>query len=82
MAQKIRRYVTGRIDQGKSVILFDDLAPNANEIKSWPGLALTEVWVSNEMPVDNNGRTDQSLRPTRHDPTPNGTIDPTAAHTR
>ena len=74
MGQKIRRIVTGHNDQGKAIIAIDDLAPNATEIKGWPGLCVTELWVTGEMPVDNNGKSDQGERPMRHDPTPNGTI--------
>ena len=74
MGQKIRRVVTGHDGGGKAVVAINDLAPNATEIKGWPGLCVTELWVTNEMPVDNGGRTDQGARPMRHDPTPKGTI--------
>ena len=74
MLQKIRRIVTGHNAAGKAVILFNDHAPNATPIKGWPGLGVTEVWVTDEMPVDNDGAKDRSLRPMRHDPTPSGTI--------
>jgi mannose-6-phosphate isomerase-like protein (cupin superfamily) len=74
MGQKIRRIVTGHDASGKSNILINDLAPNATEIKGWPGLWVTELWTSNEMPVNNNGTEDQGARPMRHDPTPSGTI--------
>ncbi len=74
MLQKIRRFVTGHNAAGKSIVMLDDHAPNATPIKGWPGLGVTEVWVTDEMPVDNNGGADRSLRPMRHDPTPSGTI--------
>jgi len=74
VGQKIRRFVTGHGSNGKAVVTINDLAPNATEIKGWPGLCVTELWVTNEMPVDNVGKTDQGARPMRHDPTPNGTI--------
>ena len=74
MLQKIRRYVTGHDAKGRSIVLIDDHAPNANELKGWTGAGVTEVWVSNEMPVDNSGSEDSSLRPLRHDPVPSGTI--------
>src|ERR1700720_2812054 len=74
MLQKIRRVVTGHNAAGKAVILFDDHAPNVNPLKGWPGAGVTEVWVTDEMPVSNLGSTDRSLRPMRHDPTPSGTI--------
>ena len=74
MVQKIRRFVTGHNAAGKAMVMIDDRAPNATEIKGWPGLGVTEVWVTDEMPVDNHGAKDRSLRPMRHDPTPSGTI--------
>ena len=74
MLQKIRRVVTGHNAAGKAVILFDDHAPNVNPLKGWPGAGVTEIWVTDEMPVSNAGPTDRSLRPMRHDPTPSGTI--------
>jgi mannose-6-phosphate isomerase-like protein (cupin superfamily) len=74
MGQKIRRIVTGHNAAGKAVITFNDLAPNANDIKAWPGLCVTEIWVTDEMPADNKGGGDRSLRPLRHDPVAGGTI--------
>lgn len=74
MGQKIRRIVTGHDASGKAVITINDLAPNSVEIKGWPGLWVTELWTTDEMPVDNSGNTDRGARPLRHDPTPNGTI--------
>ena len=74
MAQKIRRVVTGHNADGRANILFDDLAPNVTELKGWPGAAVTELWVTDEAPVNNHGAVDRSLRPMRHDPTPAGTI--------
>src|SRR5215210_4192667 len=74
MGQKVRRIVTGHRD-GKATIMIDDLAPNATEIKGWPGLWVTELWTTAEMPVANDAwGVDQGERPLRHDPTPDGTI--------
>ena len=74
MIQKIKRYVTGHNADGKAIVTYDDHAPNAVPLKGWPGAGVTEIWVTGEMPVDNMGKDDQSLRPLQHDPTPNGTI--------
>ena len=74
MLQKVRRFVTGHNAAGKAIVMIDDHAPNVTEIKGWPGLGVTEVWVTDEMPVDNHGPKDRSLRPMRHDPTPSGSI--------
>ena len=69
-----RRVVTGHGAKGQSVILFDDHAQNVTHIPSWEGLYVTELWVTSEMPIDNNGSADRSLRPMKHDPDPSGTI--------
>jgi mannose-6-phosphate isomerase-like protein (cupin superfamily) len=74
MRQPARRIVTGHHADGRSCVTITDDVPNATEIKGWPGLWVSEVWATNEMPVDNMGGTDQGARPVRHDPTPNGTI--------
>ena len=74
MVQKIRRVITGHNSKGRATILFDDHAPNVTPLKGWPGAGVTEIWVTDEMPVDNKGDKDRSLRPLRHDPTPSGTI--------
>ncbi len=74
MLQPIRRIVTGHNDKGASIIVFNDCAPNANELKGWTNAGVTELWVTDEMPVDNSGAADRSLRPLRHDPTAAGTI--------
>ena len=52
MVQKIRRFVTGHNAAGKAVVMFDDHAPNATPLKGWPGAGVTEIWVTDEMPVE------------------------------
>ena len=74
MRQEIRRFVTGHDADGTSIITIKDRASNATEIKGWPGLWVSELWTTNEMPIDNSGREDQGARPMRHDPTPHGSI--------
>src|ERR1700727_1070322 len=74
MVQKIRRIITGHNAAGKAAVLFNDEAPNATPLKGWPGAGVTEIWVTDEMPVSNDGSADRSLRPVRHRPTPSGTI--------
>ena len=74
MLQKIRRIVTGHNAANRATILFNDHAPNITPLKGWPGAGVTEIWVTGEMPIDNSGSPDRSLRPLRHDPTPSGTI--------
>lgn len=74
MPLKTRRIVTGHDAGGRSVITFDDHGTNVTHIPSWEGLYVTELWVTSEMPVDNNGREDRALRPMKHDPDAGGTI--------
>lgn len=74
MASPIRRIVTGQDSSGRSNITFDDAAGNILPIAGFEGAFITELWVTEEMPVDNRGDTDRGARPIRHDPTPNGTI--------
>lgn len=71
---KTNRIITGHNEDGEATIIYTDKGKNVTEIKSWPGLFVTELWVTNEMPIINSGSEDQSLRPMRHDPTDNGTI--------
>ncbi len=74
MRQSVRRIVTGHHANGRSMVLINDAAPNTTEIKGWPGLHVTELWTTEEMPVNNHGPADRGARALRHDPGPNGTI--------
>ncbi|UTP38207.1 cupin domain-containing protein [Phenylobacterium sp. LH3H17] len=74
MPRDIRRIVTGHDAQGRSNITFNGPALNLMESPGWPGSRLSELWVTEEMPVDNTGLVDRGARPIRHDPTPGGTI--------
>lgn len=74
MPSSIRRIVTGHDAEGRSNIAFEGPAPNVMDIAGWPGARVTELWVTSEMPVDNDGVEDRGARPIRHDPEPHGTI--------
>jgi mannose-6-phosphate isomerase-like protein (cupin superfamily) len=74
MPQSIRRIVTGHDASGRSNITFEGDAPNIMEMDAWPGARVTELWTTEEMPVDNDGLVDRGARPIRHDPGPMGTI--------
>jgi len=74
MTFPIRRFVTGLNTQGKSIVTIDDVAGNVLPVAGWPGASITEIWATDEMPVDNTGDEDRGARAIRHDPTPNGTI--------
>lgn len=72
--QNIRRIITGHNAQGRSNITFAGDATNVLDSPAWPGSRVTELWVTEEIPVDNTGETDRGARPIRHDPGPGGTI--------
>jgi mannose-6-phosphate isomerase-like protein (cupin superfamily) len=72
--QPIRRIVTGHDANGRSNITFIGDATNFLDSPAWPGSRVTELWVTEEIPVDNKGLVDRGARPIRHDPVPGGTI--------
>ncbi len=74
MRQSVRRIVTGHHDDGRSMVMISDSGPNMTEIKGWPGLWVTELWTTEEMPIDNQRTDDRGARKMRHDPGPMGTI--------
>jgi mannose-6-phosphate isomerase-like protein (cupin superfamily) len=74
MRQIYRRIVTGHHPDGRSMVMLKDDGPNTTEIKGWPGLHVTELWTTEEMPIDNKRTDDRGARAMRHDPGPNGTI--------
>lgn len=74
MAHQVRRIVTGFGPDGRSRVTFDSAAGNVLPIAGWEGAFVTELWTTEEMPVDNEGDADRGARPIRHDPTPGGTI--------
>ena len=74
MVWRIRRVVTGHDKNGKSMFLMDGAAPNIKEMASMPGLALTDLWVTNGSPADNSGNADAADRPIVLEPPANGSI--------
>jgi len=70
----IRRIVTGHDAQGRSNITFQGPAPNFIDMAGWPGARITDIWVTEETPADNDGLVDRGARPIQHDPAPSGTI--------
>lgn len=74
MVAKIRRVVTGH-NNGKATVMFDGEASNVVCVPDWDGFAVTELWVTEDMPVDNSGfGADQGSKPMRLDPEQNGTV--------
>jgi mannose-6-phosphate isomerase-like protein (cupin superfamily) len=74
MPFQVRRIVTGHNAAGKADVSFDGPPANVRELPGWPGLFVSEIWVTEESPAETTGVADRSLRPIRHDPAPNGTI--------
>ena len=74
MVWRIRRVVTGHDKNGKSLLLMDGPAPNIKEMASMPGLALTDLWVTDGSPADNRGNADAADRPIVLEPPANGSI--------
>ncbi|MFP6711909.1 MAG: cupin domain-containing protein [Rhodospirillales bacterium] len=74
MVEKIRRVVTGHDKNGKSIFIEDGDASAVKEMESMPGLALTDLWVTNSAPADNSGNADAADRPVVLEPPSNGTI--------
>jgi mannose-6-phosphate isomerase-like protein (cupin superfamily) len=74
MVWKVRRVVTGRGADGRSVIAMDGMATNIKEMESMPGLALTDLWETDSAPANNAGSHDPAARPVRLEPPPGGSI--------
>ncbi|MCZ4587618.1 cupin domain-containing protein [Rhodococcus opacus] len=70
---EIRRIVTGHLPNGDATILFDGIAKEVLEVPGWTGSWVTELWATDECPVDLDSSEDRA-RPMRHDPTPQGTL--------
>jgi len=74
MIWTVRRVVTGHTGEGKSTFLMDSPARNVMEMKSMPGLALTDLWETTRAPASNAGDADAAGRPVRLEPPRGGTI--------
>lgn len=60
MALNIRRVVTGHDKAGRAVVLIDEIAKNVTS--SRPGQAATVVWTTDQLPANNDGDADASIR--------------------
>jgi len=74
MVEKIRRVVTGHDANGKSIFIEDGIAASVKEMVSMPGLALTDLWVTDSSPAINTGNVDAADRPIVLEPPQSGTI--------
>ncbi|MSR15542.1 MAG: cupin domain-containing protein [Gammaproteobacteria bacterium] len=73
MPQQFRRIVTGHDAAGRSIFTSDGIATAVKEIESMPGLALTNLWVTDSAPADNSGNLDAAARPVLLEPPHSGT---------
>jgi hypothetical protein len=74
MIWRVRRVLTGHDANGRSAFIADGEAPNAKEMASMPGLALTDLWETGGAPASNAGDKDAAARPVRLEPPKNGTL--------
>ena len=68
----IRRVVTGNDTQGRSRVLFDSAAPNANPAPIRPGAGMTDLWVFAACPAVISGARDDGNLPFNFEPPENG----------
>ncbi len=74
MVERIRRVVTGHDRDGKSIFIVDGKAPNILEMKSMPGVALTDLWRTTTSPALNSGNKDAAAGRIKLEPPGDGTI--------
>ncbi len=74
MIWRVRRVLTGHDTDGKSTIIADGQAPNVKEMGASSGLAITELWETNDTPASNEGQKDAGNRAVRLEPPRNGTV--------
>ncbi len=73
MVQPTRRIVTGHAADGRSVFLSNGPAPAVQVIEAFGGLAVTELWRTDEAPASNAGCDDPAGREKSLEPSPRGT---------
>jgi len=71
MSLKIRRVVTGHNEDGKAVVLIDEICRNVISRRERHHSCV--VWSTASFPVDNSGNEDESARPVGA-PGPDGTV--------
>lgn len=72
MMNKVRRVVTGFIDDGKSIILMD--ADMNNLVELMPGFRAKDIWATETAPADNTGIKDMGEREFAVSPPKSGTV--------
>jgi quercetin dioxygenase-like cupin family protein len=71
MSLKIRRVITGHDDNGKAVVLIDEMCRNVISRRERHHSCV--IWSTASFPVDNSGIADESARPVGAAP-PEGTV--------
>jgi len=72
MVQPTRRIVTGHDADGRSVFLSDGAAPAVQVIEAFGGMAVTELWRTDETPALNAGDDDPAGMEKSLEPSPQG----------
>ncbi len=73
MARRIRRFVTGHDESGKSICIMDGPAPNVLATDARPGATMTALWDTPNVPADNSGNADAYAHPVNLLPPRGGT---------
>jgi hypothetical protein len=70
----VRRIVTGRDHNGKSIVLMDGPSPHVMNLPGVPNFGVTDLWKTLETPASNEGREDPCGLPITLAPPVNGTV--------
>jgi quercetin dioxygenase-like cupin family protein len=62
MTVQVRRVVTGHDENGKAVVMIDEVSKNV--VSARPKTSACVVWTTQGFPVDNDGHEDEGLRQT------------------
>ncbi len=74
MLRPIRRVVTGHDGRGRSVIVSDAPSPHVLTLPGRTDFGLTNLWITDSTPADNEGRADAAARPVALEPPVGGSI--------
>jgi hypothetical protein len=74
MLVPVRRIITGHDDEGRSIVLRDDISPHRKENPVQPSRGLTDIWRTFELLPDNIGDEDAAETEVVLNPPSNGTV--------
>jgi mannose-6-phosphate isomerase-like protein (cupin superfamily) len=74
MAKRTRLVITGNNEKGRSRVVSDGDAPHVHIFAQYGGTAVTDLWITTSMPVDNERIDDLGGREFAIEPPPNGTV--------